>query len=112
MDTRGPLGRDRPPDASRDLPSPAKAWILAALSFLFFEFSSTTSENGQTTSSTKIVVPFGLVFALWCFLAVSHVAREARRLGRPLPRVHQLAGLVAVLAVVWLVFVSLKEMVF
>jgi hypothetical protein len=101
----------RAPVAS-GLPSSAKAWILAVLSFFFFEFSSETTENGQTTGSTKIVVPLGLIFALWCFLTVRAVGRKARSMGESLPRSHQIARLVAVLGVAWLVVVSLKEMAY
>ncbi len=98
--------------ARQTLPSSAKVWVLAVLSFLFFEFSSSSTVNGETTSETNIVIPFGLIFAVWCFFTIRGVARQARETGQPLPRAYRFAGVLSAVGVAWLVLFSLKEMVF
>src|SRR6266508_1688384 len=60
--------------ARQTLPSSAKVWVLAVLSFLFFEFSWSSTVNGETTSETNIVIPLGLIFAVWCFFTIRGVA--------------------------------------
>jgi hypothetical protein len=76
-------------------PGPVVVWILAVLSFGIFY--STETVNGET--QRRIVVPFGIVFGLWCVWLLWRASTAAHARDERLLTARRLAGVVAAIGI-------------